>query len=211
VLRTAVVSHAAWKQLAWKFTHSDDSNSSSSSRNQQGTLPEQQQLQTQLLTLLQPWLLLQLELLMLMTDGTCKLMLLQTITATYSIGMLLHANMGSSEATIEAFRRSLLQPVLQLALPHMQEYIAGFERSGVSTAVPGSNISSDEQREMQGEVLQKLETHWSTMLLETTAKFEGACSLGPACMSSVDNLSDVHSTELPLCMRERQDIHRTGW
>jgi hypothetical protein len=181
VLRTAVLSRAIWQQLMSVIHHSSSSSSSSridGSSNQQGTPPEQQQqLKTLVLTLLQPWLLLQLELLLLVNEGNCKQMLLQTIMTTYSVGMLLHSDMGTSEATIEAFRRSLQQPVLQLALPRMQEYVTEFARDAVTTAVAGGRAASSEQQQaMQAKVLEDLETHWATMLLETTAWLEGMCA-----------------------------------
>jgi hypothetical protein len=171
VLCTSVVSRAIWRQLFVGLARSDGSSSSSSNS-------QQQQLFRQVLTLLQPWVLLQLELLLLMTEGTCKQMLLENIVSTYSIGLLVHVHMGSGEATVDAFRRSLLHPVLQLALPHMQEYIAEFARDDSTVATPGSRAaSSDQRRDMQAEVLQELETHWFTILLESTAWFRGMCSV----------------------------------
>jgi hypothetical protein len=149
VLRTAVLSHAAWKQLARGIAHSDGSSSSSFSTICLQDMPREQ------LLLLQPWVLLQLELLLLVTrDSLCKQMLLQNTTTMYGVGKLLHSHMGSSEATAEVFWRSLLQPVLQLALPHMQEYIGGLARHAVTAAAPGSSaesssLSSEQQREMQ--------------------------------------------------------------
>jgi hypothetical protein len=87
------------------------------------------------------------------------------------------------EAGAVVVRQPAVRPVLQLVLPHMQEYISEMRRQAVTRAVPGSrsatssssSSSSEQEQERQAAILRDIEVSWTSMLLEIAAEGTARC------------------------------------
>jgi hypothetical protein len=98
-----------------------------------------QQLPPGALQLLQHWPAMQLELLLLVDDVSCKVLLLQTVARMLQVCAIADASL---KLTVAA-RSALIQPLLQLVLPHVTDVLRQqTAAAGSSTALHTSSGSS---------------------------------------------------------------------